>query len=174
MFYSLIGYRGCGKSTLAPVLAQKLNLDWVDADIELEERVGKTIADIFAQQGEPAFRAYEAETLKALYAGKPQVIATGGGAVLNAELRELMGNSGPVIWLQASLTTTLDRLLNDPTTGQRRPALTDQDPETEICTVYNSRVPLYEQTATVTIQTDQKTVEELVEEILTQLSQQPS
>ena len=82
---TLIGYRGCGKSTVAAILAPRLGLPWVDADDVLEQRAGTTIARLITARGEPAFRDLETLVLKDLIGGPPAVLATGGGVVLRDE-----------------------------------------------------------------------------------------
>ncbi|MEM7315445.1 MAG: shikimate kinase, partial [Planctomycetota bacterium] len=82
MLITLIGYRGTGKTTVARHLAELLGWEWVDADVALEEHVGKSIADIFADEGEPAFRDYEAAVLVELVKRSDIVISSGGGIIL--------------------------------------------------------------------------------------------
>ena len=105
MRITLIGYRGCGKSTLAPLLAQRLRCDWVDADVVIEQQAGCSIKEIFAREGEPGFRQREAAVLAELLQRDPVVIAAGGGAILNPQTRQRMRAAGPVVWLQAPLDT---------------------------------------------------------------------
>ncbi|HEX4414877.1 MAG TPA: shikimate kinase, partial [Lacipirellulaceae bacterium] len=93
----LIGYRGTGKSTVACELAARLHYQWVDADDLVEERAGKTIARIFAEEGEPAFRALEARVLEHLVNERRTVAALGGGIVLREDNRQLVRSSGTVV-----------------------------------------------------------------------------
>src|SRR5258707_9539355 len=109
MLITLIGYRGTGKSTLAPRLASKLNFDWVDADVELENSTGRSIREIFATDGEAEFRRLERELIVQLLKRDRLIIAAGGGAILNEATRSDLHNAGPVVWLQASVETIARR-----------------------------------------------------------------
>jgi shikimate kinase len=120
----LIGYRGTGKSTLARLLAERLGWGWVDADELLESRHGRTIREIFAAEGELGFRDKEAALLEELCSGERLVVATGGGVVLREENRRRMRAAGRVVWLTADAQTIWRRLQQDPSTEERRPALT--------------------------------------------------
>ena len=164
MIVTLIGYRGTGKTTLAVPLAQRLGWDCLDADVELEHRAGRMIADIFATDGEAEFRRLERELLSDLLKHRDHlVLAAGGGAILNAATRRDMPAVGPVIWLQASADTIERRLATDPTTGQRRPNLTATGGRAEIERLLAVREPLYRECATLTLDTDSATLAELVE-----------
>ena len=92
MFLSLIGYRATGKTTLARLLAERLGCPWIDADTEIERRAGKSIARIFAEDGEPAFRDLEAQVVAELCRRGPLVLAAGGGGRCG---RKLAGPCGP-------------------------------------------------------------------------------
>ena len=99
MLLTLIGYRATGKTTLARLLAERLGWDWIDADVEIERRAGKSIARIFAEQGEPAFRDLEAQVIADLCRRDRLVLAAGGGAPLRPESRRAMREAGKVVWL---------------------------------------------------------------------------
>lgn len=169
MVITLIGYRGTGKSTLAAPLARRLDWEWIDADVELERRAGRSIKDIFATDGEPEFRRLERELLAELLKSDRLVIAAGGGAILNEATRAEMQAAGPVIWLRASADTIERRLATDPTTGQRRPNLTSSGGREEIERLLAIREPLYRQCATITLDSDKVAAEQLVETVLPQL-----
>ncbi|MCA9014200.1 MAG: AAA family ATPase, partial [Planctomycetaceae bacterium] len=94
---TLIGYRGSGKSSVAEPLAERLGFSWIDADDEIERVAGKSIATIFAEEGEPRFRQVEREVMQDLLGRDKLIIAAGGGAILNAETRREMREAGPVI-----------------------------------------------------------------------------
>jgi shikimate kinase len=166
MTITLVGYRGTGKSSVARYLADALEMTPVDADAEIERRAGRTIREIFATQGEPSFRALEREVAAELLQQTGLVIASGGGAVLNDATRRDMCAAGPVVWLQASPATIAARLDADPTTRERRPALTTHDPRDEIAALLAVREPLYREVASIVIDTDGKDVEAIVSEIL--------
>ncbi len=170
MVITLIGYRGTGKSTLAAPLAQRLGWEWLDADVELERRAGRSIQSIFATDGEPEFRRFERELLSELLKRDRLVLAAGGGAILNEATRADMKSAGSVIWLQASVDTIERRLATDPTTGQRRPNLTSDGGRAEIERLLTMREPLYRECATITLDADTAATEQLVEDVLQQLA----
>ncbi len=169
MVITLIGYRGSGKTTVARPLAERLGWNWVDADTEIERTAGRTIREIFAQQGEPAFRELERQVMAELLGRDRLVIAAGGGAILNPETRARVRQAGPVIWLQASLQTLQSRIQQDATTAERRPNLTNAGGLTEIAQVLAIREPLYRECATLTIDTDVTPIPDLVDQILAHL-----
>ena len=171
MAITLIGYRGSGKSSVAVPLADALGWDWIDADDEIERRAGCSIRDIFEKDGEPKFRELEEETLEALLSRDQLVIAAGGGAVLSEKTREKMKSSGPVVWLKASVEVLASRIEDDHTTTTRRPNLTSQGGRREIEDVLAVREPLYCDCATLTIETDDRTVSEIVTSILSSIQQ---
>ncbi|RLS59172.1 MAG: shikimate kinase [Planctomycetota bacterium] len=166
MVITLIGYRGTGKSTVAPLLAAQLGWNWVDADVEIETRTGESIAAIFAREGEAGFRSREAGVMADLLMRNQLVLAAGGGAILNPETRQAIRAAGPAVWLTASLDTIASRLADDPTTTGRRPALTDQAPRSEIAAVLAIRAPLYAETASLTLNTEGRSATALVDEIV--------
>jgi shikimate kinase len=170
MIVTLIGYRGSGKSSIAAPLAQRLGWDWADADTVLEQRVGKTIREIFDTEGEPAFRRYERETIAELLARERLVIAAGGGAILNADTRREMRSAGPVVWLQASVDTLASRIADDATTTARRPNLAAGGVQ-EIRALLAAREPLYRECASIIVNTDGKLQPEIVEQITAALPQ---
>ena len=169
MTITLVGYRGTGKSSVARHLADALGLTAVDADALIEQRAAKTIREIFAADGEPAFRALERTVAAELLQQPGLVIASGGGAVLNAETRADMRAAGPVVWLRAAPATIAARLDADPSTRDRRPALTEHDPREEIAKLLAVREPLYREVAGVVVDTDGKDITVLVTEILAAL-----
>jgi shikimate kinase len=118
----LIGYRGTGKSTVARLLADKLGLEAIDADHELELRAGKTIRRIFAEDGEKAFRDLESTLLAEFGERDGVVIATGGGVVLRPENRAIL-RTGRVVWLSAPADVLWRRMCDDESTRERRPDL---------------------------------------------------
>lgn len=147
MVITLIGYRGSGKTTLAATLAKLLACDWVDADVEIERRAGKSIREIFEVEGEPAFRQWERDVIAELLTQSELVLAAGGGAVLDPKTRERMRNAGMVVWLRASLDILLKRIETDPSTTNRRPNLTPLGGRAEIENLLAQREPLYRECA---------------------------
>ena len=166
---TLIGYRGTGKSTLAAPLAKRLGWEWLDADVELERRAGRSIKDIFITDGEPEFRRLERELLAELLQRDRLILAAGGGAILNVATRHEMQSAGPVIWLQASADTIERRLTTDPTTGQRRPNLTATGGREEIERLLAIREPMYRECATIVVNSDAASPAELVAQVVLQL-----
>src|SRR5690606_18002376 len=98
MHLALIGYRGTGKTTVAQVLARELGWPWIDADVELERRAGRTIRQIFAEEGEGAFRDLEEAVLVDLAQGAPQILALGGGVILRESNRRVLRASAQTAW----------------------------------------------------------------------------
>jgi shikimate kinase len=166
MIITLIGYRGSGKSSLAGPLAARLGWCAIDADDEIEQRAGKSIAEIFTDDGEPKFRELERQVMKDLFDRERLVIAAGGGAILNAETREQMKAAGPVIWLRASVDVLTARIGGDETTSARRPDLTPTGGRAEIERVMAEREPLYRECASCTIDTGSWTLAKMIAEIL--------
>ncbi len=172
MILTLIGYRATGKTTLAKLLAERLGWDWIDADAEIERRAGKSIARIFAEEGEPAFRDLEAEVIADLCRRDRLVMAAGGGAPLRPESRRAMRAAGKVVWLTARPETILARMSTDATTTARRPNLTDKTPLEEIVELLKKREPVYRESADWAVDTEGRTPEVLVEEILEECKMQ--
>jgi shikimate kinase len=165
----LVGYRGTGKTTIAPLLAEKLGWHWVDADRALEHRYGKTIRLIFAEEGEAGFRDKEELLLGELCRKSPQVIATGGGVVLREANRRCLNEPGrAVVWLTADGTTISERLQGDPATAAQRPDLSIGG-LTEIEEMLRVRSPLYQAVAHCTVDTVGRSPAEIVATILEHL-----
>lgn len=165
----LIGYRGTGKSTIAQRLALALAWDWVDADVELELRAGASIATIFAEQGEPAFRDLESQVLADLATRHHTVIAAGGGIVLRSVNREVLRRMGQIVWLRADADTIAQRLAADDTTHQRRPNLTASGGRAEIEQLLVAREPLYAECADFSVETAGRAADEIAGEILVRM-----
>lgn len=162
----LIGYRATGKTTLARLLAQRLGWDWIDADVEIERRAGKSIARIFADDGEPAFRDLEQQVIADLCTRSRLVLAAGGGAPLRPASRQAMRATGKVVWLKAQPQTIHARMSGDATTAARRPSLTEKDPLDEIRHLLGVREPVYRESAHLEIDTEGRSPDDLVAEIL--------
>jgi shikimate kinase len=142
----LVGYRGTGKTTVARLLAERLGRPWLDADAVLEERAGRTIRAVFAEEGEAGFRRRESAVLEDLCRCPGHVIATGGGVVLSPDNRARLRAAGAVVWLTADAETIGRRLRGDASTAERRPALTVGGPE-EVRQLLRVREPFYRECA---------------------------
>lgn len=141
----LIGARGCGKTTVGQKLAEACQFDFLDTDQILQQREGRSIADIVAQEGWPAFRSRETQTLQSVTA--PQsVIATGGGIILAPVNREFLRHNGIVIYLKAPVAVLAGRLEAFPEESQR-PTLTGKPISEEVREVLAQRDALYRETA---------------------------
>lgn len=162
----LTGYRGCGKSTVAKVLAEKLGRALIDLDEVIESDAEMNIAEIFAKETEQGFRDRETMCLNRVSAANPCVISLGGGAILREENRQAIAATGVCVWLDADPEVIADRLAGDATTRDRRPSLTGQPVLEEIRGVMNSRAPLYREASDVRIDTSALTVHEIVDQIL--------
>jgi shikimate kinase len=171
MFIGLIGYRGSGKSAVAQLAAIKLGSDWVDADVEIELRAGKSIAAIFADDGEERFRQFESDVLAELLQRDNVVAAFGGGVVLKDANRALLiARDRPnqkFFWLTASPQTLHDRIVADKTTAARRPNLTAAGGLLEVERLLAVREPLYSACADFEIDTENRTTIEVAEQIVT-------
>lgn len=167
----LIGYRGVGKSTLAPLLAARCGWSVVEMDDLIQAKEKATIAEIFARHGETAFRDLETQMLREVAKQSNQVISTGGGIVLREDNRDLMRATGTVVWLQASPETILERI-NDDACRQKtqRPSLTSLPLQEEIIKLVNERSVLYAATCHFSVDTETHKLNEVVGIILKYLN----
>ncbi len=138
---SLVGMMGSGKSTVGPLLAERLGFTFVDVDAEIERQSGRTIPDLFAGEGEAGFRRWEAQVLQTLTQRPGLVLATGGGAVLDPANWRAMRAGGLVVWLQAPLDLLWQRVAGD----AHRPLLAGPDARARFERLAQSRTPLYAQ-----------------------------
>jgi shikimate kinase len=165
----LIGYRGTGKSTVARFLADRLGCEWIDADEEIERLAGKSIASIFAHDGEAAFRDLEARIVAELSARRQTVVALGGGAVLRESNRNAVSAAGPIVWLTASVDTIVKRLAADERSAGRRPNLTPSGGRAEVESVLAERTPVYLSCARLVVDTEDKSAAEVADIIMANL-----
>jgi shikimate kinase len=157
----LVGMMGAGKSSIGRRVAARLAIPFVDADAEIELAADMTIAEIFAVHGEPYFRAGEARVIARLLERGPQVLATGGGAFMNAQTRASLKDKAVSVWLKADLDVLTKRLRrrND------RPLLKTEDPVATLTNLLQVRDPIYA-TADVTVLSRDVTHEVIVDEII--------
>jgi shikimate kinase len=165
----LIGYRCTGKTAVGKALAKRLDMDFVDADDYLVEKAGKSIKDIFAEDGEPAFRDLEEQCLKELGERNNLVVAAGGGAVMREANVETMKSAGKVVLLEADAETIHKRMKRDPKTASQRPNLTDKDEYEEIVHMLEKRRPHYRAAANIVFDSRLLNTRELVKKIAAQL-----
>ena len=166
---TLIGYRGCGKSSVGPLLAQRLQYDCVDSDDEIERVAGKSISDIFADDGEATFRRMETDVLNNLFSRRSLVVAAGGGAILSDLNRQRMKEAGPVVWLQASAETLTSRIQHDESSDSRRPSLTGKSVLEEVADVLKSRLAQYSDASTIIVDADAGTPDEITDVIVSKI-----
>lgn len=145
----LIGFMGCGKSTVGRELKRILHEPWIDTDQLIEQRAGCSITDIFAKQGEEGFRQIETEVLRDLrhQVTSSTIISTGGGAVLRQENREIIRSLGYVVWLRADAELIYQRTKKN----RDRPILQTPDPRAVIRELLATREPIYRQCAHLVI-----------------------
>ncbi|WP_188656668.1 shikimate kinase [Sphingomonas metalli] len=135
----LVGLMGVGKSTVGRRLAARLSLPFADADHEIEAAAGLSVTEIFDRFGEPYFRDGERRVIGRLMDGTPKVIATGGGAFVNDETRNLILEQGLAVWLNASPDVLAERVRRRDT----RPLLRGRDPKTVLTDLASRRDPYY-------------------------------
>lgn len=159
----LVGLMGSGKTTVARLAADRLGRRVIDSDAVIEAATGRTVREIFATDGEDAFRRFEsAALLDALATPEPAVIAAAGGVVLRAENRAALKQSNAkVVWLCASPTLLVDRV----TSGGHRPLL-DQDPAGTLQRMHTEREQLYREVADAIVLVDNRTPADVVEAVL--------
>jgi shikimate kinase len=165
----LIGYRCTGKTTVGQALAERLGWAFMDTDEAIVDSAGISIAEMVETHGWAYFRRLERQTLADVANGCDQVVATGGGVVLDDRNLDVMQKSGTVVWLTADEANIARRMLADDATETNRPSLTDQGQIAEIRQVLAERRPRYEKAADITIETDQAGIEMICNRILMEL-----
>lgn len=165
MLVSLVGMPGGGKSTVGRQLARQLGVSFVDTDHVIEERLGGSIRDYFAQHGEVAFRDLEQQVIDELTQSATGVLATGGGAVLREANRQALQDRSTVVYLRSSAEEIYRRLRHD----TQRPLLQVADPLRKLRDLHRERDPLYRRTAHFVIETGRPSVPTLVGMVLMQL-----
>lgn len=166
----LIGYRGCGKTSVGRSLAARLGWSLVDTDARVEAAAGRTIREIFAQDGEAAFRALEAVAVAEVARGAHQVVSVGGGAVLSATNCAALRRAGVCIWLIAPPEELHRRVQADSRHAATRPALTAQNELDEVRHLLKQRAPLYAAVAEHVVDTAGRSIEQVADAILAVVS----
>nr|WKF55804.1 Shikimate kinase [Paraburkholderia busanensis] len=165
----LIGMMGTGKSTIGRLLAARHAVDFVDTDLALEAHAGRTIADLFARDGEAHFRLLETQMLAQCLGGSRVVISTGGGVVLSAVNRSLLAARATTVWLKADIDTLWQRVHRD----SARPLLNTADPHATLRELMRRRDALYRECADLCVETDALTPDQVADEIEARLVGSP-
>jgi len=160
----LIGFMGCGKSTVAREIGIQLNYPFMDTDVLIEGSVGMSISSIFEKYGEPYFRNLETDLMQQICEKDctQQIISTGGGLPVKEVNRLLLKKLGYVVWLKASVDTVLERTGNT----SHRPLLHTQNPRAKVEEMLALRDPIYAEVADLTVNTDELEISETVHGII--------
>lgn len=162
----LVGMMGAGKTTIGKLLANSLKKSFYDSDREIQKRTGVSIPLIFEIEGEAGFRKRETEMLAELLQTGNIVLATGGGAVLSARNREMLKQSGRVIYLRA----TTDDLWRRTRQDKNRPLLQTPDPRAKLAELHAQRDPLYQETAHIIVESGKRSARHLAQLLAHQLA----
>lgn len=161
----LVGLMGAGKSAVGRKLAALLKLPFVDADAEIETVSKMTIPELFEQYGEPEFRSLEQRVITRLLKSGPQVLATGGGAFINAETRHAIRQDAVSVWLSADVDLLMERVSR----RQNRPLLRDPDPRGVMQRLMKERYPVYE-TADVEVRSQDISKDDMAANVATAIA----
>ena len=157
----LVGMMGAGKSTIGRLLARRMKRPFFDSDLEIVRRCGVSVPVIFDIEGEPGFRAREAQMIAELTELEGIILATGGGAVLDAESRKRLATRGTVVYLHAPPADLHERIRHD----KNRPLLATADPLARLETLYAERDPLYREIADIVADTGKQSAAALAREL---------
>ncbi len=159
----LIGFRGAGKTALAKILAEKLNIELYTIDKIIEQKENKKIREIVAEKGWDYFRHLESQTIEELSDKTNVIIDTGGGIIENQSNIDNLKKNGYIIYVQSNLKDIKQRILNDPDRPKLNPTF---DAEDDLNVTYNRRVPLYEEFSDFRVNTSTTSLEECAEQII--------
>lgn len=165
---ALIGFMGTGKTVVGQALAKKLDRKFVEMDALIEQKAGKSIPEVFEQDGEVVFRELEIEVAKEVSAGENLVIACGGGIILNKINIDRLRKESIIVYLTASPSVVLRRTLSG---GETRPLLNVQDKTLEIRELLAFRRPFYERAADIKINTSRLGIDSVVEQIINRVKE---
>jgi shikimate kinase len=166
----IVGPMAAGKSAVGKRLAARLGMPFFDSDAVVEQRTGVDIEYIFDREGEEGFRRRERAVIAELSEQRPVVLSTGGGAVLDPDNRRLLAQRGVVIYLSAGVDAQLSRTR----CNTNRPLLRTGDPRATLIALAETRDPLYQGLADITVSTDGRTVEAVVSKLLRRLRTEAS
>jgi len=164
---ALIGFMGTGKTVVGKAVAEKLGKDFVELDVLIEQKAGKPISEIFQQDGEVAFRELEIEVIKRVTENKKQVIACGGGVILNKINIDRLKKDSVIVYLTASPKVILERVSDD----EERPLLQVTNPALTIQELLRFRKPFYEQAADIRIDASKLDINAVTEQIINKVKQ---
>ena len=165
----LIGYRCTGKTSVGKKIAERLAFPFYDTDEIIQRHTGKTIREIVDEEGWDAFRVTERAIIKTLPSLADAIIAAGGGAIMDAENREVLRNNALCVWLTADVRTIVERIRTDRASNAQRPPLSSDGLERETTEILESRRPLYQELADATVDTSGKAIDAIVDEVLSAL-----
>lgn len=160
---ALIGFMGTGKTSVGRLVAEQLRFHYLDTDEMIQTATGKTIAEIFSANGEPAFRTLEVKTVQELASKTRTVISAGGGLPLNPENLASLKTHALVVCLWASPAKIWERVKNQ----THRPLLHDSDPQKKICELLAARAPFYKQ-ADILLNTESRSLREVAQQVIHQ------
>jgi len=165
---ALIGFMAVGKSAVGQILARNTGKTLIEIDALIEQKTGKPISRIFREEGEIAFREYEIEVIKENFTRKNLVLACGGGVVLNKINIDRLKQESVTVWLKASVESILERLKNS---GETRPLISSKNREKEVRSLLDFRLPYYERSADLQVDTTGLTIERVEEKIQAMLKE---
>lgn len=157
----LVGFMGTGKTTIGRAVAQRLGFEMRDSDHEIERQEGRTIADIFANEGEAAFRALERRYIETGHPAERTVVSCGGGLIVPPGMLELLQVRGVVICLHASIETILERTSRH----RHRPLLNVENPEARVRALFAAREPVYRRAGTMLL-TDGRSLSDIISHVI--------
>jgi shikimate kinase len=166
----LIGYRCTGKTSVGKRLAERLRIPFYDTDDLIQGHTGKTIGELVDEEGWDGFRTKEREIIKQLPLATDAVIAAGGGAIMDAENRDILKQSGLCVWLTADVNTILQRMRTDQASGATRPPLSSDGLERETVEILRQRTPIYRRLADFSVDTSGKKIEAISDEVCSMLA----
>jgi shikimate kinase len=169
----LIGYRCSGKTAVGEVLADELGMDFLDTDALIEDKACCSLETLVSLRGWEHFRTMEKELVRSLSESDNQVIATGGGVVMDEGNVKNLKNNSWIVWLKGRTEVLKTRMNKDQSAGKLRPSLTGTDPQEEIEQVLSKRYPLYEKAGDFIVDTSDISVRDAASLIISNLTKNP-